>query len=143
MASQGHIKLGSFKTAMAKALRLLIVDDQRRTRQSLRALLSTEFPLIKLLEAENGVEALNRAEDWLPDIVLLDVRMPDVDGIEVTRLMKRQRPEVKVIVLSISAEYYVASLEAGADAFMSKGEPPERLLAVLNEKVSQLETQEP
>jgi len=127
---------------MAEAIRILIVDDQRRTRRSLRALLSTAFPSIQMLEAENGIEALNRAEDWLPDIVVMDVRMPEVDGIAVTRLMKRQRPDVKVIVLSMCAEYHAASLEAGADAFLSKGEPLERLLAVLSEIVSQREAEQ-
>lgn len=127
---------------MAEAIRILIVDDQRRTRRSLRALLSTEYPSIRILEAENGVEALNRADDWLPDIVLMDVRMPEIDGIEVTRLMKRQRPDVKVIVLSMCAEFHAASLEAGADAFLSKDEPLERLLGVLSEIVSQREMEQ-
>jgi len=126
---------------MAEALRLLIVDDQRRTRQSLRALLATEFPLVRMLEAESGIEALKRVEDWLPDIVLMDARMPDLDGIEVTRGIKRRTPHVKVIVLSMFAEYHAASLEAGADAFISKGEPPECLLAALSVIVDQRGTQ--
>jgi DNA-binding NarL/FixJ family response regulator len=122
---------------MVEALRMLIVDDQQRTRQSLRALLATEFPLIRMLEAENGIEALKRVEDWLPDIVLVDARMPDLNGIEVTRTIKRQTPHMKVIVLSMFTEYHAASLEAGADAFISKGEPPERLLAALSVIVDQ------
>jgi DNA-binding NarL/FixJ family response regulator len=126
---------------MAEALRMLIVDDQRRTRQSLRGLLATEFPLIRMFEAENGIEALKRVEDWLPDIVLVDARMPDLNGIEVTRTIKRQIPHVKVIVLSMFAEYHSASLEAGADAFISKGEPPELLLAALSMIVGQRDTQ--
>jgi DNA-binding NarL/FixJ family response regulator len=126
---------------MAEALRMLIVDDQRRTRQSLRALLAAEFPLIRMLEAESGFEALKRVEDWSPDIVIMDARMPDLDGIEVTRAIKRQTPHVKVIVLSMFAEYHAASLEAGADAFISKGDPPERLLAVLRGIVGERGTQ--
>jgi CheY-like chemotaxis protein len=126
---------------MAEALRMLIVDDQRRTRQSLRALLAAEFPLIRMLEAESGFEALKRVEDWSPDIVIMDARMPDLDGIEVTRTIKRQTPHVKVIVLSMFAEYHAASLEAGADAFISKGDPPERLLAVLRGIVGERGTQ--
>jgi DNA-binding NarL/FixJ family response regulator len=126
---------------MAEALRMLIVDDQRRTRQSLRALLAAEFPLIRMLEAESGFEALKRVEDWSPDIVIMDARMPDLHGIEVTRAIKRQTPHVKVIVLSMFAEYHAASLEAGADAFISKGDPPERLLAVLRGIVGERGTQ--
>jgi DNA-binding NarL/FixJ family response regulator len=117
---------------VARALRILIVDDQRRTRQSLKALLATKFQCMRMLEAENGVEALKYMNEWLlPDIVLMDARMPDLDGIEATRAIKRQAPRVKVIVLSMYVEYQVAALEAGADAFISKGEPPERLLAAL------------
>ena len=126
---------------MVEALRMLIVDDQQRTRQSLRALLATKFPLIRMLEAENGIEALKRVEDWLPDIVLVDARMPDLNGIEVTRTIKRQTPHVKVIVLSMFTEYHAASLEAGADAFINKDEPPERLLSVLSVIVDQRGTQ--
>ena len=117
---------------MAGALRILIVDDQRRARQSLKALLDTKFQLTQILEAENGVEAVKYVKEWLPDIVLMDARMPHGDGIEATRAIKQQSPNVKVIVLSMFAEYQAAALEAGADAFISKGEPPEHLLAVLS-----------
>jgi DNA-binding NarL/FixJ family response regulator len=117
---------------MAKALRILIVDDQRRTRHSLKALLATKFQFIRMLEAENGVETVKCVKEWLPDIILMDARMPDLDGIEATREIKRQTPSVKVIVLSMFAEYQASALAAGADAFISKGEPPERLLAALS-----------
>ncbi len=118
---------------MTEALRILIVDDQPRTRQSLKALLMTEFPLAIMLEAENGAEAIKSVEALLPGIVLMDARMPEVDGIEATRAIKRRTPHVKVIVLSMFAEYQAAALEAGADAFIGKGEPLEHLLAVLRE----------
>ena len=116
---------------MHKALRVLIVDDQRRARQSLQALLATKFHPIEVHEAANGVEAVKCIEEWLPDIVLMDARMPETDGIEATRLIKRRMPQLNVIVLSMYAEYEAAALMAGADAFISKGEPPERLLAAL------------
>jgi DNA-binding NarL/FixJ family response regulator len=117
---------------MAKALRILIVDDQRHTRQSLKALLGTKFQFVQMLEAENGVEAVKCAEEWLPDIVLMDARMPGLDGVEATRAIKRQKSDVRVIVLSMFAEYQVPAIEAGADAFISKGEPPEHLLTAFS-----------
>src|SRR5262249_23589023 len=120
-----------FEMLMKTALRVLIVDDQRRTRQSLQALLATKFCQIETHEAMNGIEAVNAAEEWLPDIVLMDARMPELDGIEATRLIKKRLPHLKVIVLSMYAEYEAAALMAGADAFVTKGEPPEQLLAVL------------
>ncbi len=116
---------------MANALRILIVDDQRRARQSLRALLATKFELIEMLEAENGVEAIRRVDEFRPHIVLMDARMPELDDIEATRIIKRPAPHVKVIVLSVYGEYRAVALTAGADAFVSKGEPPERLLEML------------
>ena len=120
---------------MANVLLILIADDQRRTRQSLKALLATKFQFIRIIEAKNGVEAVKCVEEWLPEIVLMDARMPVLDGIEATRTIKHQMPDVKVIVLSMFAEYHAAALAAGADVFISKGEPPERLLAVLCEIV--------
>ena len=116
---------------MPEFLRLLIVDDQRRARQSLRALLAARFPSIETQEAENGSEAVRRAREWRPDIVLMDARMPVLDGIEATREIKRQTPQIKVIVLSLFAEYHATALEAHADAFINKGDPPERLLTLL------------
>ncbi len=116
---------------MRKALRLLIVDDQRRARQSLQALLATKYQTIEVREASNGCEAIKCLCDWLPDIVLTDVRMPEMDGIEATRRIKKQAPQVTVIVFSMYSEYEAAALAAGADAFITKGEPPERLLVAV------------
>ena len=118
---------------MAKVLRILIVDDQRRTRESIQALLETKFQPLEINQAANGAEAMTCAEEWLPDIVLIDARMPELDGIEATRLIKDKMPHLTVIMLSIYAEYRAAALKAGANAFIGKDEPPERLLAVLAE----------
>lgn len=116
---------------MLKALRILIVDDQARTRASLRALLGMQLPLEEVHEAGDGVEALGKVERYGPNLVLMDVRMPGMDGIEATRVIKLRAPGTKVIVLSLYPEYRQAALLAGADAFVGKGEPPEQLLAVL------------
>ena len=116
---------------MVKALRILIVDDQRRTRQSLKALLATKFQSMEVHEAANGFEAIRCVEEYQPAVVLMDARMPELDGIEATRMIKTQSARIPVIVLSMYAEYQAAALAAGADAFISKGEPPEQLLAAL------------
>jgi CheY-like chemotaxis protein len=115
------------------SLRILIVDDQRRARQSLQALLATRSQPIETQEAENGLEAIRRVLEWKPDIVLMDARMPELDGIEATRAVKQLAPHVKVIVLSMFAEYHAAALESKADSFINKGEPPERLLTLLSQ----------
>ncbi len=116
---------------MRSSLRILIVDDQPRARQSLRALLAARFPVDELHEAANGAQALACVEAYCPDVVFMDARMPELDGIEATRMIRRQSPTVKVVVLSMYPEYRAAALAAGADAFFGKGESPGQLLAML------------
>jgi len=113
---------------MTKRANVLIVDDQLRVRQSLKALLAT-WPLIgQTQEATNGQEAIQHIEQVQPDLVLMDVRMPVMDGLQSTRHIKRHWPQIKVIVLSMCGDYRVDAFAAGADAFMSKGESPENVL---------------
>lgn len=119
------------ETMMVNKLRILIVDDQRRARQSLKALLETRFPALEIVEAGNGIEGVRSLDSFKPHLVLMDARMPGLDGIEATRAIKSQAPYAKVLVLSMYAEYRAAALAAGADLFMSKGEPPERLLEAI------------
>jgi CheY-like chemotaxis protein len=116
---------------MVKTIRILIVDDQRRARRSVKALLATRFQLTETCEADNGIEAIRCVEECKPDVVLMDARMPGMDGIEATRIIKTISAHVPVIVLSMYPEYQAAALAAGADAFISKGDPPERLLEAL------------
>ena len=123
---------------MVKTLRILIVDDQKHARRSLQALLATKFQLAETCEAVNGIEAIRCVEECKPDLVLMDARMPDMDGIEATRIIKTKSAHVPVIVLSIYPEYQESALAAGANAFISKGDPPERLLEALAEASSTL-----
>jgi DNA-binding NarL/FixJ family response regulator len=121
---------------MTEPIRLLIADDQARTRQSLRAWLSSRLPLGEVLEAESGREALRHVERQAPDIVVMDARMADGDGIEATRAIKQGYPQVKVLVLSLYPSYQAAAIAAGADAFLTKDEEPERLLSTLTSLLS-------
>ena len=114
-----------------KMLRILIVDDQQRARRSIKALLATRFKLVDTCEASNGIEAVRCVEECRPDLVLMDARMPEMDGIEATRIIKSKLAQVPVIVLTMYSEYRAAALAAGANAFLIKGEPVEQLLAVL------------
>ncbi len=116
---------------MGEPIRVLVVDDQPRARQSLKALLATYPTIAEVREAANGREALRRIEESQPDVVLMDVLMPELDGLEATRQIKARWREVKVIVLSMHGEYASGAQAAGADDFVSKGEPPARLLAAL------------
>jgi DNA-binding NarL/FixJ family response regulator len=116
---------------MEQSFRLLIVDDQPRTRQSLSALLVIDFPQIQLSEASNGKETLHQVETLRPDVVVMDVRMPGGDGIEATRSIKARHPLTKVILYSMYAEYQSEALAAGADAFIVKGEPSGTLVTAI------------
>jgi len=111
--------------------RLLIADDRVRTRRALRAVLSTQ-PGIELVgEAADGEEALAEIERLLPDIVILDIRMPRLDGIEATTRIKERWPAIRVIAHSLAEELSEEALAAGADAFVPKGAPAGELMKAL------------
>ena len=116
---------------MPKTLRILIVDDQPRARHSLKALLATKFQLAETCEAANGMEAIQCVDDCKLDVVLMDARMPEMDGIEATHIIKTKSAHIPVIVLSMYPEYQESAHAAGAKAFINKGDPPERLLEAL------------
>ena len=116
---------------MQGTIKVLVVDNQPRARNSVRALLSTWSWVSEVREASNGREALDLVREFQPDLVLMDVRMPEMDGLEATALIKARWPQVKVIVLSIYPEYRPEALAVGADAFVSKADAPRELLGVL------------
>jgi DNA-binding NarL/FixJ family response regulator len=116
---------------MNNRIQVLIADDQPRARQSLKALLSTLPQIEQVREAKNGCDGIHLMEEHQPDLVLFDVRMPEMDGLEATRLVKARWPQIKIIVLSLYGDYASDALAAGADAFFSKGADPERLLETL------------
>ncbi len=112
-------------------IRVLVVDDQVRARQSLTAVVKTWLHIDQVSEAETGEEAIRRVEESIPDVVLMDARMPVMDGITATRLIKNRWPQIRVIVLSLYSEYRQEALAAGADMFFSKADPAENLLTKL------------
>lgn len=115
--------------------RVMVVDDRARSREGLCAWLGT-FPGVKVVaEAQNGLEAIHLIEESRPDIVLMDVQMPVMDGLTATRRIKEQWPAVKVIVVSLYTCYQIDALVAGADAFISKGDSPDRLWTTMSELI--------
>jgi len=121
---------------MAQATRVLIVDDSVRTRDGLRALLTMRPEIEVVGEASNGQDAVRLVAECRPDIVLMDLHMPVLDGVQATQLIKQQWPAVTVVVLTMYAVDQSAALAAGADAFLLKGGAPERLLAALGVELS-------
>jgi CheY-like chemotaxis protein len=125
---------------MHSELQILIVDDQYHARRSLQALIATRFQLVKTCEATNGIEAIQCLEECKPDLILMDVRMPEMDGIEATRIIKTKSEHTPVIVLSMYPEYRESAIAAGADSFFSKGESPEQLLLALTAVIAAANT---
>ncbi|WP_024285587.1 response regulator transcription factor [Cellulomonas sp. KRMCY2] len=117
------------------AIRVVIADDQAMIRLGLRMILDHEPGIVTVGEARDGAEAVEAARAWRPDVVLMDVRMPVVDGVEATRRI-RADPDldgVRVAVLTTfdDEEYVTGALHAGADAFLLKDTDPGTLVAAV------------
>ena len=115
------------------SLAVLIADDQALVRAGFRMILEAEGDIEVVGEASDGREAVAETERLRPDVVLMDVRMPDVDGIEATRrlLGAVRAPDTKVVMLTTfdMDEYVYDALKAGASGFLLKDVPPEQLVA--------------
>ncbi|MDA0633841.1 response regulator transcription factor [Nonomuraea sp. MCN248] len=111
-------------------IRVVIADDQTLLRGSFRVLVDSEADLEVVGEASTGVEAVAVAERERPDVVLMDVRMPDMDGIEATRLIGKDTRVLIVTMFDLDAYVYDA-LRAGASGFLLKDTPPADLLAAI------------
>lgn len=111
-------------------VRVVLVDDEAMVRVGLRMVLTAEPDIEVVGEAADGGAAVEVVAQTAPDVVLMDVRMPEVDGIEGARRVLAQSPEVKVVVLTTfdEDEYVEAALRAGVSGFLLKVAPPERLI---------------
>lgn len=120
---------------MTKSISLVLADDQVTVRTSLRMRLALEVDLLVVGEAHDGTEAIKQAHQLQPDVVLLDVRMPHVDGITAAAIIHRQNPAAVIIMLSFydDANTRKRALSAGASAFFGKHEPVEELLVIIRQ----------
>ncbi len=107
---------------MASLIRVLLVDDQRLMRDGLRTLIELETDLDVAGEAEDGLEAISAYRNMGPDIVLMDVRMPNLNGVEATRRIKADFPEANILILTTfdDDEYIFEALRAGASGYLLK-----------------------
>jgi DNA-binding NarL/FixJ family response regulator len=110
-------------------IRLLLVDDQVLVREGLRSLLEAKPDLEVVGEAENGQQAVAEAIALLPDVVLMDVRMPIMDGVAATRSLHDQAPQIKVLILTTfgDEEYVTQAMRYGAKGYLLKDTPSEEL----------------
>ena len=110
---------------------LLLADDQELMRMAFRMVIDTQPDMSIVGEATNGHEAVAAAERLGPDVVLMDVRMPEMDGVEATRLIVQSESCARIIILTTFDldEYVYAALRAGASGFLLKDTPPADLLS--------------
>jgi DNA-binding NarL/FixJ family response regulator len=113
--------------------RVILVDDQALVRGGFRMILDAQPDIDVVGEAANGREALALVRELAPDLVLMDVRMPELDGIEATQRLLSERPEARVLMLTTFDldEYVYRALRAGAAGFLLKNVPPEELIAAV------------
>jgi len=112
------------------SVRVLIVDDHAAMRRSLTQALASEPDLELVGEAADGASAVKLAEELKPDLIIMDVVLPRLNGIEATRRIKREHPEIQIVGLSAypSKGYAARMMDAGADAYVIKGENGAELL---------------
>lgn len=116
-------------------LRVLVADDQALVRGSFRVLVDAAPGLRAVGEAGTGAEAVELAERERPDLVLMDVRMPEMDGIEATRQICRDLPDVRVLILTTFDldSYVYSALRAGASGFLLKDTPPDQIVQAVRQ----------
>ena len=114
-------------------IRVLVADDQSMVRAGFRMLLSGEPDIEVVAEANNGLEAVDKAARFAPTVVLMDIRMPELDGLEATRRILAADGGARVLILTTFDldEYVYEALRAGASGFVLKDDPPEQLLAAI------------
>ncbi|HEY6682901.1 MAG TPA: response regulator transcription factor [Propionibacteriaceae bacterium] len=115
------------------SIRVLVADDQSMVRAGFRMLLSGEDDIDVVAEASNGLEAVDRAARFHPTVVLMDIRMPQLDGLEATRRILAADSTTRILILTTFDldEYVYEALRSGASGFVLKDDPPEQLLAAI------------
>jgi DNA-binding NarL/FixJ family response regulator len=114
-------------------IRVLVVDDQTMVRAGFHLLLADEPDIEVVAEASNGRDAVAQAARFRPDVILMDIRMPEMDGLEATRRILATDTDARVLVLTTFDldDYVFEALRAGASGFVLKDEPPEQLLGAV------------
>jgi len=115
------------------SIRVLVADDQSMVRAGFRMLLAEEPDIEVVAEASNGLEAVDKAARFGPAVVLMDIRMPELDGLQATRRILAANDAARILILTTFDldEYVYEALRAGASGFVLKDDPPEQLIAAI------------
>ena len=120
-------------SAKKEIIKILVADDHPVVRRGLQTCLARQ-PRLKIVgEAADGDEALRKARELLPHVVLMDISMPGMNGLAVTEVLRKEAPQIKVLVLSVhnNKEYIFRVIQAGAHGYVSKEAPPEELVRAI------------
>ncbi|HIP16363.1 MAG TPA: response regulator [Methanothermococcus okinawensis] len=119
---------------MVKIVRTLVVDDSAFMRNILKKILSSTNKYVVVGEASNGKEAIEKARELKPDLITMDIVMPELDGIEATRRIKKEFPDIKIVMCtSVDQEKkMIEAIEAGADGYIVKPFQAPKILEQLN-----------
>jgi two-component system response regulator NreC len=115
-------------------IRLLLVDDHDIVRTGLKSFLETQEGIRVVAEARTGAEALARAAETQPDIALMDISMPDMDGLQATRRLRKQSPSIQILALTVhdDKQYFMEMLAAGASGYLTKQAAADELVAAIH-----------
>jgi NarL family two-component system response regulator LiaR len=129
------MKNGTNSRASNGAIRVLIADDHEIVRKGLRALLATEVGVIVVGEAQNGQEAIDRAQQLRPDVILMDLVMPEGSGVEAIRHITAHQPESRILVLTSfdGDDQVFPAIKAGARGYLLKDSGPEELVSAIQQ----------
>ena len=118
---------------MAESIRVLIADDHPIVREGLAAVLNQEDDLKVVGQARNGLDAVSQARELHPDIILMDLQMPEMDGVEAILKVKAEAPDIGIIILTTydTDDYIFRGIEAGARAYLLKDSPAEEVLKAI------------
>ena len=120
-------------SAKKEKIKILVADDHPVVRKGLQSCLARVDRLKLVGEASDGEEALKKTRELRPDVVLMDISMPRMNGLAVTEVLRKEAPHVKILVLSVhnNKEYVFRIIQAGAHGYISKEAPPEELLRAI------------
>lgn len=116
-------------------IRVLLADDHAIVRAGLRRLVEESGDMVVVAEASTGIGAISQALEHIPDVAVIDISMPDMDGLEVTVRLKNQCPDLPVLILTMHEEdqYVVRAVEAGAKGYITKQSAPEQLVNAIRQ----------
>lgn len=114
-------------------IRILLADDHPILRKGVLASLSDHSRMIVVAEAINGLDAIQKATELSPDLILMDIDMPEMDGLAATEVLSKKFPEIKVLILSMHSkpEYIIQAIQKGARGFVLKGSSPDELIRAI------------